>query len=223
MGMRAVNKEVVYFISYEDGPIKIGKTVNIHRRLKELQIAHPEKLHILGVTQSISESDLHEEWAGYRLSGEWFTRDLSLLKRIQEIRDLNLYKDVSLFKPIEILDSETSTYGVVQVIDGNSPLNGKYGYYDDDDTELITECDFCLELQKRGLGEGDDACQTCILADSAIVYFGSFINDGYHLLPYESLRRVDDEFEADKVDMVMSRLHPIKEYAAVCNEERVGE
>lgn len=71
----APRSSYVYFIqAQEGGPVKIGWTVNPHKRLKALQAASPYKLvirHALRGTQQL-EHYLHERFAGCRLEGEWF-------------------------------------------------------------------------------------------------------------------------------------------------------
>lgn len=68
-------RSYVYFIqAQEGGPVKIGWTVNPHKRLKALQAASPYKLVIrytLRGTQQL-EHYLHERFASSRLEGEWF-------------------------------------------------------------------------------------------------------------------------------------------------------
>jgi Meiotically up-regulated gene 113 len=65
----------VYFIQQgKDGPIKIGSTTNITKRLKELQQANPNTLHIMHTTtggQNL-ERHLHKIFSKYRIIGEWF-------------------------------------------------------------------------------------------------------------------------------------------------------
>ncbi len=69
-------EQSVYFIGAESGPIKIGVAANPTARLASLQTGHHEKLEILatcpgGQTQ---EYRYHDEFAAYRLHGEWFVR-----------------------------------------------------------------------------------------------------------------------------------------------------
>lgn len=76
----------VYFIQCGDnGPIKIGHTKDIDRRLSILQGANPQRLNLLGcfLGDSIQESELHKQFKGDRISGEWFNSSNELLNIIQ--------------------------------------------------------------------------------------------------------------------------------------------
>lgn len=80
-----MQKSFVYFISYEDGPIKIGRAVNVIERMRSLQTGLPHKLEVLGVLEGGHdlERKFHQEFAAIRLQGEWFKRDPELLHLIE--------------------------------------------------------------------------------------------------------------------------------------------
>jgi hypothetical protein len=62
-----------YFIqAVTGGPIKIGKTTDPKGRLKTMQTAIPQQLAVIGLLIGDHEASLHEKFAGFRLSGEWF-------------------------------------------------------------------------------------------------------------------------------------------------------
>jgi hypothetical protein len=74
---------VVYFIqSGKDGPIKIGWSQDVGRRMSELQVANALPLALLGVTPGTmeTESEFHARFAHLRMKAEWF-------KDSPEIRD----------------------------------------------------------------------------------------------------------------------------------------
>ena len=81
----------IYVIGpYTHGPIKIGFTKDLHRRLKGIQTGHPEPLKIHysvevpdNQTRTI-ESIIHKENKFQRTSGEWF--NLSISEGIQEVQ-----------------------------------------------------------------------------------------------------------------------------------------
>lgn len=52
--------------------VKIGAAVDVDKRLKQLQTAHPFKLRKLIVIEHNIETKLHELFAGDRIGGEWF-------------------------------------------------------------------------------------------------------------------------------------------------------
>lgn len=78
----------VYFIQASTGgPIKIGLTTDVNRRLKELQMCCPIPLQIIhvipGGDQKL-EKQLHKSFSLHRLHGEWFDATGDLLKFIHD-------------------------------------------------------------------------------------------------------------------------------------------
>lgn len=65
----------------EDGPVKIGMTVDPPQRIKTLQTANAQPLRPLGLWQGTGadERALHEAFAADRLHGEWFTPNPDLV------------------------------------------------------------------------------------------------------------------------------------------------
>lgn len=72
----AANRLVwIYAIQQGDaGPVKIGQTRCPWERLKTLQQGNPIELHGLAAWRTLPEIEklLHEEYAQYRIRGEWF-------------------------------------------------------------------------------------------------------------------------------------------------------
>lgn len=77
----------VYFIQSESGGIKIGVAVDVAKRLRGLQTAHPAKLTLLAVTNGgpAQEADYHRRFAAHRLHGEWFERHPDILAEIDRL------------------------------------------------------------------------------------------------------------------------------------------
>jgi hypothetical protein len=80
----------IYVIGPKDhGPIKIGFTKELHRRLKSIQTGHPEPLyihHYVEVPENqtrLIEGIIHKENKFHRTSGEWF--NLSIDQGILEV------------------------------------------------------------------------------------------------------------------------------------------
>jgi len=67
----------LYFIrvARSRGPVKIGRANDPETRLKNLQVASPYRLRLLGVIQNGGphEAEFHRALSGHRLRGEWFT------------------------------------------------------------------------------------------------------------------------------------------------------
>lgn len=62
-----------YFIQRgDDGPIKIGRTTDVTKRLAALSTACAEPLHVLGVMDGNHETRLHRKFAAHRIRAEWF-------------------------------------------------------------------------------------------------------------------------------------------------------
>ena len=84
---RARRKAAVYFIQSGSGPIKIGIAVDVEKRRRSLQTAHPFPLTLLatcggGKTQ---ESAYHERFAEFRQEGEWFSPHPDILAEIAHL------------------------------------------------------------------------------------------------------------------------------------------
>lgn len=79
-------QEFVYFVSYQNGPIKIGKAKNISARMSGLQTGSPHKLELMGVMKGREglERSLHYKFSDLRMSGEWFERKDRLLTFIEK-------------------------------------------------------------------------------------------------------------------------------------------
>jgi hypothetical protein len=72
---------MIYFVQAKSGgPIKIGHAVNVFQRLRELQVANPAPLHVIGVMDGDLEAEarVHATFANDRLRGEWFSESDAL-------------------------------------------------------------------------------------------------------------------------------------------------
>jgi Meiotically up-regulated gene 113 len=76
-----------YFIGGETGPIKIGFTDDLPRRLREIQSHSPVKLTVLASVGGgiFAELEYHERFAAHRLHGEWFERHPDIVAEIERI------------------------------------------------------------------------------------------------------------------------------------------
>lgn len=79
--------EEIYFIQAENGPIKIGRAVNVERRLAALQVGSPVPLKLMTTAQGTFrlERQLHDQFNHLRLHGEWFRPDRELMALIERI------------------------------------------------------------------------------------------------------------------------------------------
>jgi hypothetical protein len=79
----------VYFIQGETGgPVKIGYSDDVSKRLKGLQTGHPDNLIILFAYPGSQndEKAIHERLNNHRLRGEWFRPDNELFLVIEEYK-----------------------------------------------------------------------------------------------------------------------------------------
>ena len=69
---------IIYAIGHQaSGPVKIGTTVNLQRRLSEIQTGHPERLSLLAHVivpkdRYRIEKRMHTMLASFQTTGEWF-------------------------------------------------------------------------------------------------------------------------------------------------------
>lgn len=83
---------IVYFITAPEKalyPVKIGRssTASIHKRMRDLQSAHPYRLGFLLIIEggAAQEANAHQAFADLRLSGEWFRRTSDLMRVIADL------------------------------------------------------------------------------------------------------------------------------------------
>lgn len=90
----------VYFIQGVDGgPIKIGRTKDPEKRLRDLQVASPVKLVIrrtFFTERDSDEKDLHSAFSVLRLHGEWFAPHPALARVADAIPDPSIPADEPL-------------------------------------------------------------------------------------------------------------------------------
>ena len=79
----------IYFLRDPDGAIKIGKAVDVEKRIQALQGGNPRQLTTLLVVQAPRrlEFELHRRFKALRLQGEWFASSPELLDCIASLRD----------------------------------------------------------------------------------------------------------------------------------------
>ena len=88
-GYVAPGKVVYFFQSVNgEGPIKIGWSTDIRRRLEECQSGSPVRLRILVAVRGEEDDEriLHHQFAKYRLHNEWFEPHTDLLSYIERLK-----------------------------------------------------------------------------------------------------------------------------------------
>lgn len=80
----------IYFVqAFSGGPIKIGRTSNVKKRLQTLQVSCPIALRLLHVIPGVDaslEQKLHKRFGAYRLHGEWFDNTSELMGYIRHLK-----------------------------------------------------------------------------------------------------------------------------------------
>lgn len=98
----------LYFIQAENGPIKIGITGNVEKRLVSLKTHNPYDLTVLHVQlfddmvmAREQEKSLHHRFQGCRINREWFKPSPELMEFIE-----NINMKESLWRKMIALDGE---------------------------------------------------------------------------------------------------------------------
>lgn len=82
----------IYFVRVGlDGPIKIGSTTNMKKRLKNLQVSNPIPLNVMSVVPGTErdEQRLHQKFSHLFIQGEWFHPGDDLLEFIDIVKERN--------------------------------------------------------------------------------------------------------------------------------------
>ncbi len=82
-------RSVVYFAQREDGPIKIGFSSDVMRRVFELRryVRRPVELLACFPGAKPDELRLHERFAEFALGGEWYDAQPPLVEYIDSLRE----------------------------------------------------------------------------------------------------------------------------------------
>lgn len=83
----------IYVIrSGSEGPVKIGKTRDLPKRLDSLQTASPKKLEVLALIEAPPEleTQLHAYLDEYRMEGEWFKPHSDVMEAVSLLSEANL-------------------------------------------------------------------------------------------------------------------------------------
>lgn len=70
---------VTYFIRAGTGPVKIGTTTDLAKRLRIIQCSCPDVAVCMGYLDGNRERELHDRFAALRMRGEWFRPGPKLL------------------------------------------------------------------------------------------------------------------------------------------------
>lgn len=85
---RAVSDAVIYFLQAgENGPVKIGVTVDLERRITQLQTGCSAPLRVLGTIPGgrTEEAAIHRRLASFAMEGEWLRPDPSVFSHVEDL------------------------------------------------------------------------------------------------------------------------------------------
>ena len=82
-----LDNELYFILDTQSNSIKIGVSKDVKRRLSQLQTSNASPLLLVGRMQNRIglEKNLHEKFKKYRLKGEWFSTNASLIEYISEL------------------------------------------------------------------------------------------------------------------------------------------
>lgn len=86
---------MIYFIQSERGPVKIGYTLSLSKRLANLRCSSPEQLNVIGTIQGDKavEKLLHQKFNHLKIEREWFRPEKDLLSFIKEHASSSITSD----------------------------------------------------------------------------------------------------------------------------------
>ena len=85
-------KTWVYFATYDGGPIKIGLTKDLNKRLRQLNTGTDKDIYYIGAVRGgyTHEKHIHHKFKHLRLKNEWFEKCGELVDFIQLIKDKSI-------------------------------------------------------------------------------------------------------------------------------------
>lgn len=115
---------MIYFVKSPAGSIKIGTTIRLSHRLRQLAAAHGPGLEVLAVLDGSFEVEraLHDRFAHLRREGEWFEPGPDLTAFIAaEGRPWKKSDDESLGSPVKLDACLLTKVGYVAAALGQTP------------------------------------------------------------------------------------------------------
>lgn len=105
---------MIYFIGGWAGPIKIGETIDVSARLKQLQACSPSILFVLATAPGgvLEERELHKRFNAARSHFEWFHRTSDLCRFINQMRNKHGYPAYGVLpSPSNLIDEWDGSLG----------------------------------------------------------------------------------------------------------------
>lgn len=185
----------VYFLISEHNVVYVGQSKNLESRIKQhradKQFDDIYYIEIDGLDELPAVEQAFIRFYKPKLNasgiGELTHKDKSILAR---------YHRGTCIVPGKIVHPKRGQYCDVRILSG--PYAGKFGFYDDDEDELIHTCDFCEEAESRGLSFNEHVCDDCTYQHAAIVY-AEGESDHYYLYPLTNLSRIGKDLARNRM------------------------
>lgn len=133
----------VYFIgSSFDSPIKIGRSVNVSKRLCSVQNGNPHRLKILATCpegEIINESTLHQKYRHSRMCGEWFQPGVGMIDVIKKLknRDRHGVAEIVSGRELNMDWSALCVYAFMKGVDYSDLSDFQKRLTDEDMAEIV--------------------------------------------------------------------------------------
>ena len=80
-----VETQIYFLLARSVGLIKIGRSIDVRRRIQDICTMSPVPLELIGVVYGTyqKETEYHQRWAGLRRHGEWFEATDELMTALE--------------------------------------------------------------------------------------------------------------------------------------------
>jgi Meiotically up-regulated gene 113 len=114
-----VNTNIYFIQATAGGPVKIGRTSNVERRLKQHQVSNVGNLRIAGFLTDVPvtyEQELHKQFEPHRIRGEWFSdKVLEVAQQVLEKPIHVIPETKTSFHRQRMLSDTTSSFDLFKI------------------------------------------------------------------------------------------------------------
>lgn len=116
---------MIYFVQHGDGgPIKVGTTTNLKRRIEALQNASPENLKLLATIDGgpNEEKILHSIMREERLRGEWFNPSSLVLSIVKKAKETPSILEAEVMARSAMIITGNKVAALAEILGGKSAM-----------------------------------------------------------------------------------------------------